>query len=132
MSGFLCACRQTSSASAICGMALGWTNETASMRRTPVSLNASISRTLDAVGIGSSFCRPSRGATSRMLTLVMASPHPADDAGVVVAGQELVVLQQLGEERQVVLGAGDLEAGDRRAGLGDRVGAVDAEDDQLG
>ena len=38
------------------------------MRRTPVRDNASSSRTLASVGMGSSFWRPSRGPTSRMLT----------------------------------------------------------------
>src|SRR4051812_42245961 len=133
MSGFFVIAAQTASASAICGIAFGCTNETASIRRTPVSLSASISRTLDSVGIGSSFCRPSRGATSRTLTDVMrSSPHPGDDAGVVVTSQELVIREQLGEERQIVLGADDLEAGHRGARLGDRVGPVGAEDDQLG
>src|SRR5207248_7496405 len=46
------------------------------------------------------------------------SPHPPDDPRVVVAGHELRVVQQFGEERQVVLRAGDLESGDRLAGLG--------------
>src|SRR3954467_2840597 len=98
MPGFLVIRAHTSSASAICGMALGCTNETASIRWTPVRLNASIRRTLASVGMGSSFCSPSRGATSRMLTEVIRSPHPGHDAGVVVASDELVVLQQLGEE----------------------------------
>src|ERR1041384_3214074 len=99
------------------------------MRLTPVALNASIRRTLASVGIGSSFCRPSRGATSRMLTVVVIgrSPHPGDDGRVVVAGQELVVLEQLGEERQVVLGAGDREPGHGRAGPGDRLVPVGAD-----
>src|SRR3954470_15935981 len=99
-------------------MAFGWTNETASIRRTPVRERASISRILASAGIGSSFCRPSRGATSRIETELITSPHSRDDAGVVVAAQELIVAQQLGEERQVVLGAGDLESGHRGPGLG--------------
>src|SRR5215210_8554585 len=56
---------QTSAASAICGIALGCTNDTASIRETPVPESASISATLASVGTGSSFCRPSRGPTSR-------------------------------------------------------------------
>src|SRR3954452_18667436 len=127
MPGSLATRAHTSSASAICGMAFGCTNETASIRWTPVRPSASISRTLESVGMGSSFCSPSRGATSRMLTEGMRSPHPGHDAGVVVAADELVVLQQLGEEGQVVLGSGDLEAGHGRAGLRDRVVAVSAE-----
>ena len=55
----------TSSASAICGIASGRTNETASIRDTPVRESASISSIFAAVGTGSSFCRPSRGPTSR-------------------------------------------------------------------
>src|SRR4051812_30132475 len=102
------------------------------MRLTPVPDSASISRTLDSVGIGSSFCRPSRGATSRIETELIGSPHSRDDAGVIVATAEFVVLQQLAEERQVVLGAGDLETGHRRAGLRNRVSAIGAENDQLG
>src|SRR3954453_3175868 len=57
----------TSSASAICGIALGCRKLTASMRLTPVCDNASISSTLAAVGTGASFCKPSRGPTSRRL-----------------------------------------------------------------
>src|SRR3954467_8862944 len=55
----------TSSASAICGIALGCTKLTASMRRTPVRDSASINATFASVGTGSSFCKPSRGPTSR-------------------------------------------------------------------
>jgi hypothetical protein len=40
----------TSSASAICGIARGWTNDTASIRGTPVRDRASISSTLPSVG----------------------------------------------------------------------------------
>ena len=58
---------QTSSASAICGIAFGWTNDTASIRPTPVRDSASMSATLASVGTGASFCRPSRGPTSRRL-----------------------------------------------------------------
>src|SRR5580693_1254987 len=58
-------CRQTSSASAICGMALGCTKDTASIRCTPVPDRVLISSTLAPVGTGSSFCRPSLGPTSR-------------------------------------------------------------------
>ena len=55
----------TSSASAICGIAEGRTNDTASIRRTPVADSRSSSATLASVGTGSSFCSPSRGPTSR-------------------------------------------------------------------
>ena len=58
---------QTSAASAIDGMARGWTKETASIRPMPVRDSASMSATLLAVGTGASFCRPSRGPTSRRL-----------------------------------------------------------------
>ena len=75
ISGFLVIRAQTSSASAICGIAFGCTNETASIRFTPVPESASISRTLASVGIGSSFCRPSRGATSRIETCRRSSVH---------------------------------------------------------
>ena len=55
----------TWSASAICGIASGWTKDTASIREIPVRDSVLISSTLAAVGTGSSFCRPSRGPTSR-------------------------------------------------------------------
>ncbi len=55
----------TSSASAICGIADGRTNDTASIRCTPVADSRSSSATLASVGTGSSFCSPSRGPTSR-------------------------------------------------------------------
>ena len=55
----------TSSASAICGIADGRTNDTASIRCTPVADKASSSATFASVGTGSSFCSPSRGPTSR-------------------------------------------------------------------
>src|SRR4051794_24511006 len=48
-------------------MAFGWTKLTASIRRTPVVDSASISSTFASVGTGASFCRPSRGPTSRRL-----------------------------------------------------------------
>src|SRR5450759_911146 len=46
-------------------MARGCTNETASIRLTPVRDSASISATLASVGTGASFCSPSRGPTAR-------------------------------------------------------------------
>ena len=55
----------TSSASAICGIAEGRTNDTASIRPTPVCDSRSSSVTFASVGTGSSFCSPSRGPTSR-------------------------------------------------------------------
>ncbi len=55
----------TSSASAICGIADGRTNDTASILRTPVVDSASRSATFASVGTGSSFCSPSLGPTSR-------------------------------------------------------------------
>ena len=56
---------QTSSASAICGIADGRTNDTASIRCTPVADSRSSSATFASVGTGSSFCSPSLGPTSR-------------------------------------------------------------------
>src|SRR5271165_3165346 len=56
---------QTASASAICGIASGRTNETASIRCTPVADSRSISSILACVGTGCSFCSPSLGPTSR-------------------------------------------------------------------
>src|SRR5215471_8535535 len=55
----------TASASAICGIASARTNETASIRLTPVCPSRSISAIFAGVGTGSSFCSPSRGPTSR-------------------------------------------------------------------
>ena len=55
----------TSSASAICGIADGRTNDTASIRCTPVADSRSSSATFASVGTGSSFCSPSLGPTSR-------------------------------------------------------------------
>src|SRR3954449_6534934 len=60
-----------------------------------------------------------------------SAPHPPDDAGVVAAGPELRVVQQLGEERQVALGALDPERRDRVAGPGERLGPVGTVHDQL-
>src|SRR5215470_14953171 len=51
-------------------MARGCTNDTASMRDTPVRESPLINATLASVGTGSSFCKPSRGPTSRRLTAV--------------------------------------------------------------
>src|SRR5436853_3252341 len=62
----------TSPAPAIGGIAAGDTNDTASMRRRPVALSASISRMRSATGTVASFCRPSRGPTSPIST---ASGH---------------------------------------------------------
>src|SRR4029450_2410769 len=53
---------------AIAGPARGETNEPTSMRRTPVSESASTRRTRASTGTGGSFWRPSRGATSRVVT----------------------------------------------------------------
>src|SRR5512132_2510319 len=58
----------TWSVSAMAGTDRGETNEPTSMRRTPVSESASTSRTRASTGTGGSFCSPSRGPTSRMLT----------------------------------------------------------------
>ena len=53
-------------ASAICGSALGETKETASMRRIPVTLSASMNPILSPVSMCScSLWMPSRGPTSR-------------------------------------------------------------------
>src|SRR5580693_9605446 len=46
-------------------IAFGCTNDTASIRCTPVADSRSISAIFALVGTGSSFCRPSRGPTSR-------------------------------------------------------------------
>ena len=60
----------TSSASASCGITSARTKLVTSMRRSPVRVSASISRTLSSVAMTSgSFWKPSRGPTSRMRTL---------------------------------------------------------------
>src|SRR6266480_3447488 len=63
--GTLATPAHTSSASAICGIASARTNETASIRLTPVWPSRSISAIFACVGTGSSFCSPSLGPTSR-------------------------------------------------------------------
>src|SRR6516162_10798494 len=65
MAGSLLTAAHTSSASAICGIASARTNETASIRLTPVRPSRSISAIFAGVGTGSSFCSPSLGPTSR-------------------------------------------------------------------
>ena len=58
----------SSAASARAGTFVGETNAVASTSFTPVATIASSSSTLSANGIGSSICKPSRSATSRMST----------------------------------------------------------------
>ena len=63
----------TSPASASCGITSARTKLVTSSRRSPVRASWSISRTLSAVAITSgSFWKPSRGPTSRMLTMPRA------------------------------------------------------------
>src|SRR5436853_6191100 len=57
------------------GIDFGCTNDAASMRRSPAAARASISRTRSATGTGGSFCRPSRGPTSRMSHLTSEFSH---------------------------------------------------------
>ena len=65
----------TASASAIAGTALGCANDTASTRRAPASTNRVISSTLASVDSSTdSFCRPSRGLTSTMETMLWRLP----------------------------------------------------------
>src|SRR6516164_6700630 len=81
MAGSLLTAAHTSSASAICGIASARTNETASIRLTPVVASWSMSAILAVAGTGSSFCRPSRGPTSRTEIRdgrsVTSAPSPA-------------------------------------------------------
>ena len=59
----------TASASAIVGTSRGCANETASIRRAPASTSRVISSTLASVErIVPSFCSPSRGLTSTIVT----------------------------------------------------------------
>ena len=59
----------TASASAIAGTSFGCTNDTASMRLAPAATARSISSIFAPVSSSArSFCNPSRGLTSTMLT----------------------------------------------------------------
>src|SRR5580698_5921253 len=101
----------TSSASAICGIASGRTNDTASIRCTPVPDSRLISSTLAAVGTGSSFCSPSRGPTSRTeIRLGRSLTDPAlPPALLLLPGQSgLLVLDQLEQGRLHLLHPWDL------------------------
>ena len=61
--------RATSTASAICGTHFGLTNAVISTTGRPAAARASMNAILVAVGrIAASFCRPSRGPTSTMVT----------------------------------------------------------------
>ena len=61
--------RDTSPPSASCGIHFGFTKLVISMARSPVSESASMSCTLSSVGtMRDSFCRPSRGPTSYIVT----------------------------------------------------------------
>src|SRR5438105_3441785 len=61
--------RKTSSASAICGTAVGCTNDVTSIHAKPASDSRSTKRILSGVEMDArSFCRPSRGPTSTMRT----------------------------------------------------------------
>src|SRR5437660_4580495 len=61
--------RSTSSASAICGTALGWTNEVTSIQPNPAAESRSTKWTLSSVEMRAfSFCSPSRGPTSTTRT----------------------------------------------------------------
>ena len=61
--------RDTSPPSASCGIHFGFTKLVISMARSPVSDSASMSFTLSSVGtMRDSFCRPSRGPTSYIVT----------------------------------------------------------------
>ncbi len=65
----------TASASAIVGTSRGCANETASIRRAPASASRVISSTLASVErIVPSFCSPSRGLTSTIVTSFISSP----------------------------------------------------------
>src|SRR2546427_12231627 len=59
----------TSAAPAIAGTARGETNETASIFDTPVRESIVINLALATTGSGASDCNPSRGPTSRTVTL---------------------------------------------------------------
>lgn len=79
----------TSAPSAICGTHLGDTNEAASTLGKPAAARRSISSTLMSVGTNSfSFCRPSRGETSTILTRVgnaMSLPVSVSGAAAMAA-----------------------------------------------
>src|SRR6516162_2155138 len=95
MAGSLLTAAHTSSASAICGIASARTNETASIRLTPVWPSRSISAIFADVGTGSSFCSPSLGPTSRsemragMSLIAPSLPRPLRLPLVVEGGDAL-------------------------------------------
>ena len=66
----------TASASAIAGTSFGCANETASTRRAPASTSCVISSTFaSVVSTTLSFCRPSRGLTSTIVTSLLTAPR---------------------------------------------------------
>ncbi len=70
--------RDTSPPSASCGIHFGLTKLVISMARSPVSESASMSFTLSSVGtMRDSFCRPSRGPTSYIVTSGGSSSNTA-------------------------------------------------------
>src|ERR1043166_4426871 len=70
---------RTSAVSGICGTHLGETKAPASMTESPVSLRRFISSTLmSVVSVADSFCSPSRGLTSTILTARGIMSHPED------------------------------------------------------
>ena len=70
---------KTSAASASCGIHFGLTKLVASMLDRPVAVSRSISAILSAVAtISFSFCRPSRGPTSTILTNSVTACPPDD------------------------------------------------------
>src|SRR5262249_49959576 len=119
-------------------MALGCTNDTASIRLTPVCDKASSSSTLASSETGASFCKPSRGPTSRIETSLMAhllfwlwGAHAPDDPCVVVTRDELCIVEELAEEWQVALRPDDFERLRRTRRTFDGGRAVRPEDDEL-
>ena len=67
-----------SSAPAICGTRLGFTNETTSMRRTPLASRRRTNSTFTSASrTAFSFCRPSRGPTSTISMRALIAHSPA-------------------------------------------------------
>ncbi len=83
----------TSAASASWGITSARTKLVASMRRRPVRASASINSTLRSVGIVSgSFWKPSRGPTSRMLTLSGIIAFSLYSAAVIAGAPDTVAV----------------------------------------
>src|SRR5690554_3897862 len=72
----------TAAVSAICGTHLGWTKLPISISRTPAPTRRSISSIFwSTLRIASSFCRPSRGPTSKIRAFSEFTRNSGEDSG---------------------------------------------------